>query len=373
MRNGLIGLVSALVFASAITTAGCSSSSSGGGTGGSSGSGGQAGAGTGGSSSSGGQTGAGTGGISSSGGSSGQGGAASSGSSGSGGATGAGGSSAVGGAKDSGGGSGDGGSTGTGGSAGSSGAGGSGTGGNSGTGGGGATTGDASTSGDGAAPDGGPDLPGPLGSADSSVNVQDVALAGEAEVGGSGSCGSDSGCASCSTCGVCGIGGTAGCTTGVGCSCGKCGSATGVVCPSCAETVTWDPNNYLDSTYGPSVSTGSSWPDAYAWEMASWCSGWSVDQSACGGSGSTLEIYTCDRGVRFVWAYGLFNHLVLEAGWTGQTDLGIGIGSTYQQFINAYPSCNTDAGVIGSGLVVVDCGTGMATFTNGQLSVLEVF
>ena len=124
MRNGLTGLVSALVFASMMATAGCSNSSSGGGTGGSSSSGGSAGAGTGGSSSSGGQTGGGTGGSSSSGGSAdqgGQGGAASGGSSGSGGATGAGGSSATGGS------SGDGGATGTGGAAtgGSSGTGGS--------------------------------------------------------------------------------------------------------------------------------------------------------------------------------------------------------------------------------------------------------
>jgi hypothetical protein len=48
MRNGLIGLVSPLVFAATMATAGCSSSSSGGGTGGSSSNGGQAGAGTGG-------------------------------------------------------------------------------------------------------------------------------------------------------------------------------------------------------------------------------------------------------------------------------------------------------------------------------------
>ena len=54
MRKELIVLVSALVFASTMAIAGCSSSSSGGGTGGSSSSGGQAGAGTGGSSSSGG-------------------------------------------------------------------------------------------------------------------------------------------------------------------------------------------------------------------------------------------------------------------------------------------------------------------------------
>jgi Regulator of chromosome condensation (RCC1) repeat len=84
MRNGLVGLVIALVFALMMATAGCSNSSSGGGTGGSSSSRGQADAGTGGSSGSGGQADAGTGGSSSSGGSTSQGDATSGGSSGNG-------------------------------------------------------------------------------------------------------------------------------------------------------------------------------------------------------------------------------------------------------------------------------------------------
>ena len=138
MRNGLIGLVSAMVLASTMATVGCGSNSSGAGgsgAGGSSGSGGSSG--TGGSSSSGGSSGAGgssssaggsgAGGSSSSGGSSGSGGSSSSG-----GSSGSGGSSSSGGSPGSGGSSSSGGSPGTGGSPGSGGS--SGTGGSSGSG-----------------------------------------------------------------------------------------------------------------------------------------------------------------------------------------------------------------------------------------------
>jgi len=150
-------------------------------------------------------------------------------------------------------------------------------------------------------------------------------------------------------------------------------SGTAVVCPSCDELLTWDTTSFDNSTYGE-ISTANDWGDAYAHKMLDECPGWSIFEGHAGGIGDTLEIASCDDGLVLRWAYESFTSIQLSQGWTGTTNTQIVIGSSYQDFVQAYPdydSTSTELTTYGYAFLKYD--NGFATFEDSVLTALNVY
>ncbi|MFA6446906.1 MAG: hypothetical protein WCW31_01455 [Patescibacteria group bacterium] len=143
------------------------------------------------------------------------------------------------------------------------------------------------------------------------------------------------------------------------------------ICPSCDDLLTWDTDKPDNSTFGV-LSTGSPVSDTYAIQILSTCTGWDYFEGHKGGTGDTLEITSCNKGIVLIWAYNMFMRIQLSQGWTGTTSEKIAIGSTYQDFIQAYPGClayPSDASP--QDVQVAGCSNGTAFFTNGLLVSLR--
>jgi len=92
--------------------------------------------------------------------------------------------------------------------------------------------------------------------------------------------------------------------------------------------------------YGPFLEgTGS---DDDAWRQVNE-RGWSIYQEHRGGYGDTLQI--TKGGVILIWAYNVFNGFTLTHGWAGATERGIRIGSSLQEFLNAYQEAIRDVSI----------------------------
>ncbi len=146
-----------------------------------------------------------------------------------------------------------------------------------------------------------------------------------------------------------------------------------IVCPSCDELLTWDTSKHWNTTYG-AVSTNSTWSDSYARQMLIACDGWSIYDGHDGGIGDTLEIASCNDGVVLVWMGDRFSGFNLSQGWTGKTSTGIAIGSSYADFIQAYPDYEGDSTLInGEGSATLNYANGLVFFKNSVLTELLVF
>ncbi|MFA6503608.1 MAG: hypothetical protein WCT54_01475 [Patescibacteria group bacterium] len=146
-----------------------------------------------------------------------------------------------------------------------------------------------------------------------------------------------------------------------------------IICPSCDELLTWDSTVSDHTTYG-GITTDSTWSDSYAWQMLDACPGWSINEGHEGGIGDTLEIGTCEGGVVLVWIGDRFSAFQLSQGWTGKTDTGFGVGSSYEDFIKAYPDYESDSMLIDKyGIASMNYTNGLVFFDNGLLSEFLVF
>ncbi|MFA6161178.1 MAG: hypothetical protein WC766_03285 [Patescibacteria group bacterium] len=145
-----------------------------------------------------------------------------------------------------------------------------------------------------------------------------------------------------------------------------------IVCPTCDELLTWDTTQSKHSTYGK-ISTSSNWNDSYAWQMLKACPDWGIVGGHEGGIGDTLQIGACSDGVVLIWAYNLFSSIRLSQGWTGVTDTGLGIGASYQDFIQTYPGYTSSSMLIdASGYAMLVYANGIAVFESSKLSKLTV-
>jgi len=147
----------------------------------------------------------------------------------------------------------------------------------------------------------------------------------------------------------------------------------GIVCPGCDELLAWDTTQYKHSAYGK-LSTSATWDDSYAWQMLNACAGWSIVDGHEGGLGDTLEIGTCNDGVVLVWAYDMFSSVRLGQGWTGKTDKDLAIGSSYQDFVQAYPDYTGNSTTLDvNGYASLSYANGLAIFKNSVLFQLTVW
>ncbi len=150
-------------------------------------------------------------------------------------------------------------------------------------------------------------------------------------------------------------------------------SGTAVICPSCDELLTWDTTSFDNSTYGE-IGTVNDWGDAYAYKMLDECPGWSIFEGHAGGTGDTLQISSCDDGVVLIWAYEWFTSIHVSQGWTGTTSTQIAIGSSYQDFVQAYPDYDsTSTELTAYGYAHLKYVSGFATFQDSVLSALYVY
>ncbi len=89
--------------------------------------------------------------------------------------------------------------------------------------------------------------------------------------------------------------------------------------------------------YGPFFEgTGT---DDDAWRQVNE-RGWSIYREHRGNYSDTLQI--TKGGVILIWAYNEFNGFTLTDGWAGATEKGIRIGSSLQEFLNAYQEAIRD-------------------------------
>lgn len=147
-----------------------------------------------------------------------------------------------------------------------------------------------------------------------------------------------------------------------------------IVCPTCDELLTWDTTQSKHSTYGSKISTSSNWNDSYAWQMLKACPDWGIVGGHEGGTGDTLQIGACNDGVVLIWAYNMFSSIRLSQGWTGKTDTNLGIGESYQTFIQTYPGYTSGSMLLDtSGYAMLVYANGMAIFKNSVLSELTVW
>lgn len=56
-----------------------------------------------------------------------------------------------------------------------------------------------------------------------------------------------------------------------------------------------------------------------------------------GGYGNTLQLESCDGGLLLYWAWDSLKSIYVANGWTGETDRGLKIGDTLEQFKMLYP------------------------------------
>ncbi|MFA4955057.1 MAG: hypothetical protein WC641_07150 [Patescibacteria group bacterium] len=146
-----------------------------------------------------------------------------------------------------------------------------------------------------------------------------------------------------------------------------------VFCPTCDELLTWDTTQYKHSSLGK-ISTSENWDDSYAWKMLNTCTGWGIVGGHEGGTGDTLEIGACNDGLVLIWAYNSFSSIRLSQGWTGNTDTNLGIGASYQAFIQMYPDYTANSLLIdGSGYAMLVYANGIAVFNDSMLSELRVY
>lgn len=146
-----------------------------------------------------------------------------------------------------------------------------------------------------------------------------------------------------------------------------------VICPSCDELLNWDTTSSNNSTYGE-ISTVNDWGDAYAHKMLDECPGWSIFEGHAGGTGDTLEITSCNDGLVLVWAYESFSAMQLSQGWTGTTNTQIAIGSSYQDFVQAYPDYDSDSTELDAyGYAFLTYDGGFAIFKDSMLTEIYVF
>jgi len=110
---------------------------------------------------------------------------------------------------------------------------------------------------------------------------------------------------------------------------GDDGGSGGFYCPNCNETVTWE--SYGNAKF---YEFGN---DDWGWRLNSSC-GWRIYDGHEGGYGDTLQLASCNDGVIFVWAWQTFRGLILSEGWKGQTEKGIMIGDTLDDFLYEYPT-----------------------------------
>ncbi|MDQ7815216.1 MAG: hypothetical protein RDU25_05440 [Patescibacteria group bacterium] len=139
-----------------------------------------------------------------------------------------------------------------------------------------------------------------------------------------------------------------------------------VHCPTCAEVMSWDTAGSARSSYGE-LSMKSGKDDSYAWQILETCPDWSIYEGHRGGTGATLEIVSCDEGVVLEWAFNEFWSVHLSQGWAGKTSTGMAIGSSYEDFIRAYPGYE-DSG--STNLLVYP--SGIAFFEDGLLVEVTV-
>lgn len=151
-------------------------------------------------------------------------------------------------------------------------------------------------------------------------------------------------------------------------------SAPAIICPSCDELMTWDTTKFDNSSYGQ-IKTSNAWKDVYAKQMLIACPGWDYFQGHKGGLGDTLQIASCNDGVVLVWAYEYFTSIKLTQGWTGTTDTGLAIGTTYADFVQVYPGYNIASSMTLTswGYASLDYTNGFATFENSVLTQLNVY
>jgi len=222
-------------------------------------------------------------------------------------------------------------------------------------------------------------------------------MAGSSTGGSAGQAGSDAGKDAPYDAVDAGLGGSAGSPTdgsagtSVGGSAGQAGGDAGVdvssdvasdvsgdggpviICPTCDEMLTWDTTQY-DHSYLGKISTSDNWDDSHAWQMLNTCTGWGIVGGHEGGTGDTLEIGACNDGLVLVWAYNSFSSIRLAQGWTGNTDTNLGIGASYQAFIQMYPDYTANSLLIdGSGYAMLVYVSGFAVFKNSMLSELRVY
>ncbi len=146
-----------------------------------------------------------------------------------------------------------------------------------------------------------------------------------------------------------------------------------IICPACDELLTWDTTKFQHSTYGK-ISTSATWDDSYAWQMLNACPGWSIFDGHEGGIGDTLEIGTCNYGLVLRWTFGSFSSIQLSQGWTGKTDTGLVIGTSYQAFLQTYPDYTDDSTLLdANGYAILTYANGMAIFKSSVLSELTVW
>lgn len=137
-------------------------------------------------------------------------------------------------------------------------------------------------------------------------------------------------------------------------------------CPSCVEVMSWNTTGSARSSYGE-LSMQSGKDDSYAWQILEECPGWSIYDGHRGGTGDTLEIVSCDGGVVLEWAFNEFWSVHLSEGWTGKTSAGMTLGSSYEDFIQAYPGYESSGS---TNLLVYP--SGMASFEEGLLVEVTV-
>lgn len=147
-----------------------------------------------------------------------------------------------------------------------------------------------------------------------------------------------------------------------------------VVCPRCDDVLSWDTAAKRHTAYG-ALSLEYPKDDSYAWQILDKCPGWNIYEDHKGGTGDTLEIVSCNNGVKLIWAFDHFFSVQLSQGWTGATVSKMAIGSSYQDFVQAYPGYDSSSILLdeqtGDAHLYYESGT--ASFEKGTLDFIIAY
>ncbi len=104
-------------------------------------------------------------------------------------------------------------------------------------------------------------------------------------------------------------------------------------CPDCSDVITWEKyGRWRLKGVGYDGALGNGIPV----HLENTC-GWEIFGGHAGGIGDTYEVFSCEGGVKFAWAYGQFSYFRVSEGWTGSTLEGIKIGDNLDTVLDTYP------------------------------------